>query len=173
MEDLKDGTIISENFRKLFPEDVYELIIQISRQGFGLTLVGGAVRDYFLNGNLSKDLDFELRHSFEYDEKGNLVRQTTFDKDGNLKAGYSDIAIYEYDFDTNNNEIEIRYIGEDKKPVQMEYTGPAIIKKKYDKKNRIIESRFLNGKGKLIKGFCRIEYDYDGTVYEVIENYEK
>lgn len=69
MEDLKDGTIISENFRKLFPEDVYELIIQISRQGFGLTLVGGAVRDYFLNGNLSKDLDFELRHSFEYDEK--------------------------------------------------------------------------------------------------------
>ena len=99
--------------------------------------------------------------TYDYDEKGNLVRQTTFDKDGNLKAGYSDIAIYEYDFDTNNNEIEIRYIGEDKKPVQMEYTGPAIIKKKYDKKNRIIESRFLNGKGKLIKGFCRIEYDYD------------
>jgi hypothetical protein len=69
MEGLKDGTIISKDFRNFFPEDVYELIIQISRQGFGLTLVGGAVRDYFINGSLSKDLDFELRHSFEYSEE--------------------------------------------------------------------------------------------------------
>ncbi len=68
MEDLKLDKISSKDFRSLFPEDVYELIIQISRQGFGLTLVGGAVRDYFLNATLSKDLDFELRHSFEYDE---------------------------------------------------------------------------------------------------------
>jgi hypothetical protein len=68
MEELKDGLLISKDFRKLFPEDVYELIIQISRQGFSLTLVGGAVRDYFHTGALSKDLDFELRHSFKYDE---------------------------------------------------------------------------------------------------------
>ncbi|MFT6070890.1 MAG: hypothetical protein ACJAT2_002651 [Bacteriovoracaceae bacterium] len=69
MEDLKPEIIPAKDFRSLFPEDVYELIIQISRQGFALTLVGGAVRDYFLNGKLSKDLDFELRHSFEYDQE--------------------------------------------------------------------------------------------------------
>ncbi|MBK25635.1 MAG: hypothetical protein CME70_16680 [Halobacteriovorax sp.] len=68
MNELKHQSILPENFREIFPEDVYELIVQISRQGFGLTLVGGAVRDYILEGKLSNDLDFELRHSFEYSE---------------------------------------------------------------------------------------------------------
>lgn len=69
MLDFKHGDILPESFRDLFPEDVYDLIIQISRQGFGLTLVGGAVRDYLVNESLSYDLDFELRHSFEYKEE--------------------------------------------------------------------------------------------------------
>lgn len=69
MKELKHGDILPESFRNLFPEDVYELIIQISRQGFGLTLIGGAVRDFLNEGRLSQDLDFELRHSFEYPEE--------------------------------------------------------------------------------------------------------
>lgn len=68
MRELKHGDILPETFRELFPEDVYELIVKVSRAGFGLTLVGGAVRDFLLNDTLAKDLDFELRHSFEYSE---------------------------------------------------------------------------------------------------------
>ena len=69
MQELRHGDILPESFRELFPEDVYNLIVQVSRQGFGLTLVGGAVRDYILEDRLSYDLDFELRHSFEYSEE--------------------------------------------------------------------------------------------------------
>lgn len=61
--------VISQDFRGLIPKDVYDLCVEVSREGFSLTLVGGAVRDWLLTGKLPKDLDFELRHTFEYDEK--------------------------------------------------------------------------------------------------------
>lgn len=69
MKTIKNGDILPESFRELFPEDVYELIVNISRAGYGLTLVGGAVRDYLLGDDLAKDLDFEIRHSFEYSQE--------------------------------------------------------------------------------------------------------
>jgi len=59
----------SNKFFEIFPKDVYELCVSISRQGFCLTLVGGAVRDFLKDGILSKDLDFEIKHLFEYDEQ--------------------------------------------------------------------------------------------------------
>ncbi|MCR9203132.1 MAG: hypothetical protein NXH75_01035 [Halobacteriovoraceae bacterium] len=69
-EALKDGDIIDhEAFRSLIPKDVYDLLVEVSREGFSLTLVGGAVRDWLLTGNLPHDLDFELRHTFDYEEK--------------------------------------------------------------------------------------------------------
>lgn len=69
-DSLNDGDIIEhEAFRALIPKDVYDLLIEVSREGFSLTLVGGAVRDWLLTGHLSHDLDFELRHTFEYEEK--------------------------------------------------------------------------------------------------------
>lgn len=61
--------VIAQDFRGLIPKDVYDLCVEVSREGFSLTLVGGAVRDWLLTGHLPKDLDFELRHTFEYDEK--------------------------------------------------------------------------------------------------------
>ncbi len=66
----RDGDPIdAKGFRRLFPKEVYELLVNISREGFSLTLVGGAVRDWLVTSELSHDLDFELRHTFEYDEK--------------------------------------------------------------------------------------------------------
>jgi tRNA nucleotidyltransferase/poly(A) polymerase len=61
--------IIDPKFREGINEKVYDLCLAIGLEGFTLTLVGGAVRDYLLTGRLSRDLDFELRHKFEYDEK--------------------------------------------------------------------------------------------------------
>lgn len=69
-QSLKDGQLINhEKFRSLIPKDVYDLLVEVSREGFSLTLVGGAVRDWLITGNLPHDLDFELRHTFEYEEK--------------------------------------------------------------------------------------------------------
>lgn len=66
----KHGEIIDHtSFRPLIPKDIYDLLVEVSREGFSLTLVGGAVRDWIRTGNLPHDLDFELRHTFEYDEK--------------------------------------------------------------------------------------------------------
>lgn len=66
---LKDGDQLDhQKFRSLIPKDIYDLLTQISREGFSLTLVGGAVRDYLRTGVLPTDFDFELRHTFEYDE---------------------------------------------------------------------------------------------------------
>jgi tRNA nucleotidyltransferase/poly(A) polymerase len=69
MELEKNQIINDEVFRPLLPKNIYELCIEVSREGFSLTLVGGAVRDWLITGVLPHDLDFELRHTFEYDEK--------------------------------------------------------------------------------------------------------
>jgi tRNA nucleotidyltransferase (CCA-adding enzyme) len=55
-----------KNFSDNFPSEVVELFLTISREGFALTLVGGAVRDFFIDQSISKDLDFEIRHKFEF-----------------------------------------------------------------------------------------------------------
>lgn len=68
--ELENNQVIDhEVFRPLIPKDIYDFLVEVSREGFSLTLVGGAVRDWLLTGNLPHDLDFELRHTFEYDEK--------------------------------------------------------------------------------------------------------
>ncbi|MGE3608119.1 MAG: hypothetical protein AB7I27_00930 [Bacteriovoracaceae bacterium] len=51
--------------RKLFsllPNFFVSINQELSFQGYLLTLVGGVVRDYFLNGHLGKDWDIELSH---------------------------------------------------------------------------------------------------------------
>lgn len=61
--------ITKKGMLMLLPEHVRELLEVIVEEGFILTLVGGAVRDYFLCGHFSKDLDFELRSEYQYNEK--------------------------------------------------------------------------------------------------------
>jgi tRNA nucleotidyltransferase (CCA-adding enzyme) len=47
--------------KSFFPPELYSLLFEIEQLGFSLCLVGGAVRDFLLNGELSQDLDFEIR----------------------------------------------------------------------------------------------------------------
>ena len=104
---------------------------------------------------------FKQTHEvYEYDASGNLTKQIAYDKDDNVKSGYSDIAIYEYDYDAHGNRIEQRYLDETGKPVRIEYIGPAIILMKYDSENRIIEESFLDEKRQPINGFCKVVYEY-------------
>lgn len=46
----------------LIPRDLVDLLTEIEGLGFSLTLVGGAPRDFFMQGILSHDLDFEIRN---------------------------------------------------------------------------------------------------------------
>ena len=47
----------------LFPEELIEFLAEIEGLGFSLCLIGGALRDFFLQQKLSDDLDFEIRSS--------------------------------------------------------------------------------------------------------------
>lgn len=52
----------------LLNDEVYQLLMTISHEGFGSLVIGGAVRDFLITGKFPKDFDVELRHPFEYSE---------------------------------------------------------------------------------------------------------
>lgn len=66
-----------QKFSDNFPKEVVDLLQEISTEGFTLTLVGGAVRDYYLDKSISKDLDFEIRHEHEFTGKEWLDKIST------------------------------------------------------------------------------------------------
>lgn len=65
----KDGDVLSAEVKELFPKEIFNVITIILNEGFGLTLVGGSVRDYLLTGHFSDDLDFEIHHENEYPQE--------------------------------------------------------------------------------------------------------
>lgn len=50
-------------------DEVYQLLMTLSHEGYASLMIGGAVRDFLISGVLSKDIDIELRHPFDYSEK--------------------------------------------------------------------------------------------------------
>jgi tRNA nucleotidyltransferase/poly(A) polymerase len=59
-----------KNFETRLPGFFFPLLDELQRFGFVPTLVGGAVRDYFLTGNPGHDWDLELTHETLTFEKG-------------------------------------------------------------------------------------------------------
>mgnify|MGYP000067357103 FL=1 len=99
----------SKKFFSSFPKSAYDVTVYISRQGFCLTLVGGAVRDFLLDGIISKDLDFEIKHLFEYDEQRwerMLLRMfTQLEKDLGLKVENKGHNVFSITIDGNELEF--------------------------------------------------------------------
>ncbi len=99
----------SKKFFSSFPQSAYDVTVYISRQGFCLTLVGGAVRDFLLDGKISKDLDFEIKHLFEYDEQRwerMLLRMfTQLEKDLDLKVENKGHNVFSITIDGNELEF--------------------------------------------------------------------
>lgn len=58
-----------ELMMKAISDEVYQLLMTLSHEGFASLMIGGAVRDFLISGALSKDIDIELRHPFDYSEK--------------------------------------------------------------------------------------------------------
>jgi len=108
-QDLTDKGILM-----LLPEHIRELLEVIIQEGFILTLVGGAVRDYFLTGAFSRDLDFELRHSREYNEQQWIVHiehlkehlQQTYGHLGH-KIEFLSFSIIRIGWEDHEEEIEL------------------------------------------------------------------
>lgn len=50
------------NLPNLFDEEIWNVLEQLFANYFHVTLIGGATRDYLIKNELSKDLDFEIRH---------------------------------------------------------------------------------------------------------------
>ena len=59
-----------KNFELQLPAFFHSLLEDLLKQGFIPTLVGGAVRDFFLTGSLGQDWDIELSHQTLSFEKG-------------------------------------------------------------------------------------------------------
>jgi len=80
---------------------------EVDSLGFKLCLVGGAVRDYFFNHNLSKDLDFEVRYSSASKESWpvHFQRLIDFIKYKNLKYEVYPYQIVKIEFDEYSLEF--------------------------------------------------------------------
>jgi tRNA nucleotidyltransferase/poly(A) polymerase len=51
-----------KNFEKQLPPLFLELVSELTKNGYLVTVVGGIVRDYFLGGKIAKDWDIEISH---------------------------------------------------------------------------------------------------------------
>lgn len=113
-----EQNLSGEGLLELFPDHVRELLEAILQEGFILTLVGGGIRDYFLTEHFPTDLDFELRHPYQYNEKDWFFRighleerlQKSFDHLGH-KEGYKvellSFSIMRIGWDNHEEEVEL------------------------------------------------------------------
>jgi hypothetical protein len=90
-------------------------------------------------------------------------QSSSIDGNGKVKAGYSDIATYEYKYDNGRNLTETRHLGENGKLIQVEFTGPAIIRYKYDKNKKKIEEAYFDTNNAPLKDMTKVVYTYDGS----------
>jgi len=106
----------------LFSSDIVSLLNFIQSQGFGLTLVGGAVRDYFLYQQIADDLDFEIRSSDGAKEEVWLrsinALASSLQKKFLLKIEFLEFGIFKFSYNGKNFEFSsprIEIFDEDQK----------------------------------------------------------
>jgi len=154
-------------------------------------------REYDLQGNLIESNEFlkgalKSRHTYKYDDRGNVKEENTFEGDGRLKLKelfkYDDNknvieitdynrtgvfkARYTYAYDSRGNQVE-------EKEYDDEFSNKfKKIHTKYDNENNVIEVTQYNEKGKVTYE-CKLDkwgnhtsdatYKPDGTLLEKIE----
>ena len=101
-------------FSNNLPSEVVDLLSTISKEGFVLTLVGGAVRDFFLDQSISKDLDFEIRHEGDFSGKEWLKKLSDL--------GHKLRDIYKYDLEELRFSILRIKVGE----YEVEISSPRV-----------------------------------------------
>ena len=106
----------------LFSREIIDLLNFIQAEGFILTLVGGAVRDYLLYQKIPDDLDFEIRRPGEESEDAwkNFLTSLADDlrKKFHLKMEFLEFGIFKFFYHGKNFEFSsprVELFEEDKK----------------------------------------------------------
>ncbi len=101
----------SNSFIKALDAKLIIFLNEVLEGDFLLTLVGGAVRDYFLGGQISEDLDFEIRYKkkipLEDFDREILLHFNQIKKKNNLKLTVLPFHIYKIDFGLYELEFSI------------------------------------------------------------------
>ncbi len=107
------------------------------------------------------DNEEEIVKKFYYDKDGRLAFQRNYDFEGQLMYDEDGVAIYEYQHDVSSNVTEERYFDEDKYFYQLECSGAAMIKRKFDLDSKMIEiSFFINETMPIEFGIASIQFEY-------------
>lgn len=115
--------------------------------------------DYTVKNEI--DNEQEIVKKLYYDKEGRLLFQRNYDFEGELMYDYDGVAIYEYQHDASSNVTEERYFDEDKYFYQLECSGAAVIKRKFDLKSRMIEIAFFADETRQIEfGTATIKFEY-------------
>lgn len=107
------------------------------------------------------NVEADLVKRFYYNGK-QLVAQRNYTIDGELIGDEAGIAIYEYEFNSNDQITQIAYFDEEKEATQAAYAGPAMIKYEYDSNGNRTKASYFNKYYDLLDlGVSIIEYTYD------------
>lgn len=100
---------IDRDFLIKLPKNVQDFLNHVIDQGFTLTLVGGAVRDYLLTHTICSDLDFEIRHpdalsGQQWEKRLKDLNQHLFDQ-FHIKGEVLPYSIFRYQFGETSLEF--------------------------------------------------------------------
>ena len=109
-----------------------------------------------------------------YDERGNCIRWSYHDAEGNLSCDENFYAIREQRYDRYGNATEMFYLDADGELMLLQ--GENIYKTRfyYDQSGRQIRIEYLDANGNLAEntsGYAAIEYVYDHRGHRIQENY--
>lgn len=107
-------------------------------------------------------LDADLVKRYYYNENDLLIAQRNYTLEGELTGDNEGIAIYQYEYNTNDQTTTIRYFDEEKLAFQAAFVGPAKIEYEYNQKGNKVKVTYYDKYYGLLKtGASVIEYTYD------------
>lgn len=115
---------------------------------------------------------------FEYDNKGNFIRQIAYDSKGNIvdMEGYWNSAIKEYSYNEKNQLIKVSQYNKSMELVELGDFRNAITKFGYNEKNQLIWQKSYYANKELINngfGYSKYEYNEDGSINKHIYLFEE
>ena len=145
----------------------YGTLVYIERDKWGNDSI---VKYMDSKGYVKPNSDGVYCHQYIYDELGRLISERSMDSNGSAVNDESGVCGVEYEYDNKHNKISDTYMGEDWKPISVDYRNGEIKHRYlYDGYNRLIEVQNLNQYGEPIEnnlGTYRIVYELNDFGYK-------
>lgn len=119
-----------------------------------------------------EDLQYASR-KIDYNEKGQISRESYYGTDGNLVLSSFGYAIIEYNYDGNGRVIVERYFDADEKPIKNKF-GYASFTRNYNEQGNIISETYYNEQGNKAardNGYAEVHRNYDEASRITSESY--